>query len=512
MTTAGPVLMIGWDAADHELIERLCQAGELPVLAGLRARGLVGTLDGCAARFAGGVWPTFYTGQDVPWHGLYHNKIWRQERMRVEVADETWFPEPPFWELLDRERYRIAVLDVPMTVALPKPLNGIHLAGWGTHDVIARGSWPGELWQQLSRQFGPPSMPPELFGAQSAASLRRLVSQLVQSTEQMSAIGASLLARERWDLFLLVFGATHRGGHYLWDLSQIDRSRLSDQDRKALERALTEVYLACDRGLGRLLSKAPPDGRILVFAVHGMGHNTTWADRAADILDRIQTGATQQPSRKGALYTLKQLLPWPLVRAVTTRLPQGVQSRLVQLWSKGMFDWSRTRAFPVPMDHAGYIRLNVRGREPEGIVSPGGEYESLCTKLAEGFLSFRDEKTGAPIVRRVHRLQELAPADAPARDRLPDLVVEWADVSPIDSSGITSHLYGELRWSPPNRIPSGRAGNHRSRGWFVAAGDGVPRGRVDGHSIQDLVPTVCQWLGARLEDRLHGRPIETRSP
>ena len=154
-----------------------------------------------------------------------------------------------------------------------------------------------------------------------------------------------------------------------------------------------------------------------------------------------------------------------------------------------------------------YKRQNLRGREPQGIVSPGQEYDAICGELAAGFMSFRDLKTGSPLVRCVYRQHELAPAGAPARDRLPDLVIEWNGVSPIESPGIISDRYGELRWTPPGRIPSGRAGNHRTHGWFVAAGDGIEGGQIDGHNILDLVPTVCAWLGADLGDRLHGRPM-----
>jgi predicted AlkP superfamily phosphohydrolase/phosphomutase len=278
-----------------------------------------------------------------------------------------------------------------------------------------------------------------------------------------------------------------------------------------LERGLVEVYRACDRALERILRRAPPDARLLVFAVHGMGPNTTWADRVPDILQRLLTGATTQSPKKGALYRVKQMLPWPLVREITSRLPQAVQSRLVKLWSKRMFDWSTTRAFPVPMDHAGYVRVNLRGREPDGIVAPGEEYDALCAELARGFLSFRDGESGAPIARCVYRQHELA-AEAPARDRLPDLVVEWGEVSPIHSRRIRSDRYGELQWSADHRIPSGRAGNHRSHGWFVAAGAGIRPGRIDGYTIQDLLPTACEWLGAALEGRLQGRPIPLSSP
>ncbi|HUF36284.1 MAG TPA: alkaline phosphatase family protein [Gemmatimonadales bacterium] len=507
MTAGHPVVMLGLDAADLELIHRLAGNGTLPTLQRLFDSGTFGPLAGNAELFAGGVWPTFYTGRDVPWHGLYHNKLWRQERMRCEIAEAGWFPDPPFWERLDRSGLRMAILDVPMTVATPKAINGISLAGWGTHDVIARGAWPASLWDEMVRDFGAPRMPAELFGAQTQRTLSRLAGDLVAATGQMASIGARLLARERWDLFLQVFGATHRGGHYLWDLSQVEAHALDPRRRAALESALLDVYRSTDRAIGELLERAPADARVLVFAVHGMGRNTAWADRCADILGRIQSGGTGPP-RRGLLYAVKSRLPWPLVRAVTTRLPASVQARLVTLWSGSMFDWRTTRAFPLPMDHAGYVRVNLRGREPEGIVEPGAEYAALCDELAAGFESFRDLDSGRPIVRRVHRLADLAPDDAPARSRLPDLVIEWGDVSPSESGGIVSPRYGEIRWTPAHRIPSGRAGNHRPHGWFVAAGPGIPAGATTPeHHIRDLVPSVCRWLGVNLGDTLQGRPI-----
>ena len=208
------------------------------------------------------------------------------------------------------------------------------------------------------------------------------------------------------------------------------------------------------------------------------------------------------------LYALKHRLPGPLVRAVTTRLPPSLQGRLVSLWSRSMFDWRTTRAFPLPMDHAGNVRINLRGREPAGIVEPGGDYAALCAHLTAGLESFRDLATGRPIVRRVHRMDDLAPPEAAARERLPDLVVEWDQVSPIESPGVVSPRYGELRWEPAGRLPSGRAGNHRPQGWFAAAGPGIGAGRwTVEHDVRDLVPTVWRWLGAGATDAFHGTPI-----
>jgi predicted AlkP superfamily phosphohydrolase/phosphomutase len=501
-------VLIGFDAADETMIRRLAGEGRLPTLAGLLDRGCTGVLRGEADRFAGAVWPTFYTGQPVGRHGLYHNKLWRQERMRCEIADASWFPERTFWERLHGRGRRSAIVDVPMTVSPPTPLDGISLSGWGTHDVIARGSWPPSLWEELAREHGKPRMPAERFGAQTPASLARLATDLGAATGQLAEIGAALYRREPWDLFLLVLGATHRGGHYLWDLSQVDTEGLAPERRRELDGALAGLYVAADAALGRLLASVPASARVMVFAVHGMGPNTAWADRCPDILARILSGGAEAPvPRTGLLYALKRRLPWPLARAVTTRLPLGLQARLVPLWSGRMFDWPTTRAFPLPMDHAGYVRVNLRGREPAGIVGAGPEYAALCDQIAAGFLGFRDAASGRPIVRRVHRLAELA-GDADARrDRLPDLVVEWGDVPPGGARVIRSDRYGEIAWDSP-RLPSGRAGNHRPDGWFVAVGPDIPRkAAAAAHPLVDLAPTVYRWLDLDPDPEFAGRPI-----
>lgn len=507
MSGRTPAVLLGLDAAEYGLVRRLASSGSMPNLARLLSDGRTGIIRGEAERFAGAVWPTFYTGQPVDRHGLYHNKLWRQERMRCEIAAADWIPEPPFWERLRGQGRRVAVVDVPMTVARPAPLDGISLAGWGTHDVIARGSWPQRLWREIETALGPSAMPPEQFGGQSPATLAQLARQLRVATSQMAEIGARLYRQEAWDLFLLVFGATHRGGHYLWDLSQIDTNGMSSSRRLALADALAQIYRAADAGLGRILELVPPDARVLVFALHGMGPNTAWADRCADMLARILAGGQGVGApRRGLVYAAKQAIPWRLARAVTARIPPELQARLVPLWSSRMYDWRTTRAFPLPMDHAGYVRVNLRGREPQGIVPPE-EYPALCAEIANGFLSFRDAASGRPIVRRVHQMDELAARDAPARHRLPDLIVEWADVPPGAAPVIRSQTLGELRWSSP-RLTSGRAGNHEPDGWFVARGPGIGAGSTAAaHPIVDLVPTVYRWLGLEPDQAFAGRPI-----
>ncbi len=508
MRKGTPVLLIGIDAADAIFIDRLLEEGKLPVLAQLKDRGCFGLLKTDAKRFAGGVWPNFYTGKEVPWHGIYHSKLWRQENMRCEVASGGWLREKPFWEFLDQNSYKIGIIDVPMLLEAPKSLNGIHLSGWGTHDLIRKGSWPPELWKQITRKFGPPVISTEYFGHQTEKTLLRLRDNILKGTDQMVDISLNLLGQESWDLFIVVLGAPHRGGHYLWDLSQIDKTGLSAETKRVLEGALTEVYQACDRAISRLIENAPQGARVMVFAVHGMGQNPGWADRCPEIITRIKQVEEGASPKTGLLYKIRESLPWDLISTVTTRLPRNILDRLVSLWSARMFDWASTRHFPLPMDYAGYLRINVKGRELQGIVDPGSEYNALVEKLAGAFLGFTDIESGKPIVERVFRMEDLSPPDAPYRNLLPDLVITWSDVTAVQSHGIRSEKYGEIRWDNNGLLPSGRSGNHRDSGWFVAVGDGIQPGTSEeGCRVIDLVPTVFTWLGVEPAGDFQGKPI-----
>ena len=160
------------------------------------------------------------------------------------------------------------------------------------------------------------------------------------------------------------------------------------------------------------------------------------------------------------------------------------------------------------MDHNGYIRLNVKGREREGTVEPS-EIDTLCAELRDALMSFHDIESGAPVVEDVVRIDDVLGAEVPRRAVLPDLVVLWTrPASAQQSSGVTSRRFGEIRWPKGARFRSGRSGNHTHHGWFVATGPGLEAGRSAGtYDTIDLLPTAFEWLGAAQPDFFHGRPI-----
>ena len=160
------------------------------------------------------------------------------------------------------------------------------------------------------------------------------------------------------------------------------------------------------------------------------------------------------------------------------------------------------------MDLTAFLRVNLRGRERDGIVAEGPAYDALCTELETFFHSLRDATTETPIVADIQRTYVNTPLAAPQRDGQPDLIVRWRDTRTREVRRLTSSQLPAFECAVPRHLPSGRSGNHLPLGWFIARGPGVAAGkRLAMHDILDLAPTVREHLGLDPDPALHGRPL-----
>jgi predicted AlkP superfamily phosphohydrolase/phosphomutase len=343
-------------------------------------------------------------------------------------------------------------------------------------------------------------------------SLLRLRDELVETTDRVADLAESFMQGEAWDLFMVGFGATHRGGHKLWDLSGLS-GQAGPEEQAELRNALRDVYLACDRAIGRLVDQAGEQAAILVFSLHGMGANTSRVELLPEMLDRIlsdkaaRAETNQEPTSGGLLQRVRKMIPLEWRDNVKRRLPAAWQDKLTVFWRTGRVDWTTTRAFSLVADLQGYIRVNLKDREAAGIVSPGPEYDHLCQEITQGLMTFVDADTGRPVVEQIIRSdQQFEPG--PCRQDLPDLVVRWANRAAADHRAIVSPRYGMIAWPVPGRNPDGRSGNHRPKGFLIARdGHSQPGSAIEDAHIIDLAPTVYGLLDLPQPGELRGRSL-----
>jgi predicted AlkP superfamily phosphohydrolase/phosphomutase len=159
----------------------------------------------------------------------------------------------------------------------------------------------------------------------------------------------------------------------------------------------------------------------------------------------------------------------------------------------------------------GGIRLNLRGREPQGLVSPGAEEQALSRQLAQDLEGIRNLDSGRPMIRRVTRTADLYQGEW--LSLLPDLLVAWSEDAPVGSAivgsgaGATVRLGSERVGELVGTNRYGRTGDHQPEGLFVAAGPGIGPGRLSRTvSVMDFAPTLAALLDVDVPS-LDGQPI-----
>ncbi len=503
-----PVILVGLDAADLGRIERLSARGDAPNFARFLKEGVRGRLSSRPTGLSATIWPKWFEGGTVG--SWYFPKQWNPDRMCLEWVTATRGVPEPFWCDLDRRGLRVCIVDVPQAPRLPMQ-HGLAVQGWQVHDLFARWAEPAGLWQELLRTHGEPTLGGENYGPQTVASLLDLRAQLLATTSQAGEVARDLMRRGPFDLFVMILGALHRGGHYLWDTSQVELRGVVREDVRRLEGALDEIYVAADRAFGKIIEFAPSDARILLFALHGMQANGGWAEC-------FQAVAGALASRMGAskpltaLQGLRRLLPARFAQRAVSMLPSRFGGKLLEFTSARMHDWPRTPWFVLPSDLAGFIRLNVKGREARGNLNPGAETRALEDRLIE-ILSQLTDLDGRRIVGELERTDDSVAGTDPLRRYLPDLLVNWSSVSAAETAGLRLGGKELIRWVPGQAHDSGRSGNHATEGWYAAIGPGITRtSNPELRDIDGIVPTIYQWLGEQLPPQFSGAAMFREDP
>ncbi|MCM5571523.1 alkaline phosphatase family protein [Burkholderiaceae bacterium FT117] len=546
-----PVIAIGLDAADPVLVERWMDGGHLPNLARIRNAGAYGRLKS-TVEFRGEqmelfatepLWVDFVTGCNPTSSGAWDSTSFSPATGRVRRIDEelpAFDAFEPFYAL--GEQRKVAVFDLPIT-RLSDRVNGIQVLGWGGHfPHTERHSVPRALLSELTERHGRNAIFHKDTGIWwDKEYLKWLDGALASSVRARTAICLDLMERDDWDLFLAVFAEPHTAGHDVYCFSQPDHPLYSAlASERPAEDLLLRTYQDVDRAIGEIAAKAPSDAVLMCFSLHGMGPN--YSDLLSSVVisellyrfnfpGSAALGAAGSDSPPGPLITHPRRKSWigelwtryngtsPIARFVRSRLPGSLlkgsyhdlaspftdQARDEEmLWHPAMWYrpmWPKMKAFALPGFTKGRIRINLRGRDPHGIVEPG-DYDALCTEIEGHLRRLRDARSGEPLVKAVYRTRRDSLADDP---KLPefDLDVLWHEriTDVVDSPD-----FGRI-----GPFPHFRAGGHWNRGFVAAAGPGIAAGTsLPTAAAVDLPATILQFLGCPVPGHMDGVPLFPR--
>jgi len=510
MTTAPKMLIIGLDGATFKIIKPLIEVGRLPNIARLIGEGASGNLRAQTPPITPVCWTSFMTGKNPGKHAIFDFVQMREGEYAIEFLNGGFRRSETVWRYLSELGHRVGLLNIPFTYP-PEEVNGFMVSGFDAPVMDRRVAHPPELFDEIMRDIGNYSL--WNVGKKGATFKRELGVAIGDTT----AVSEYLLGRVPVDLFMVVYSATDQVQHFY--LSDEVMQAFVDRDRARLDDDLiADIYERVDTEIGKLLRVTGSDTVVILMSDHG-----ATPIRKAFYLDRwlaekgylvYKPRERERPHRRTLQYGVN------LAKLILTQyLPRSIQDRVLRSkWKSRLqnarreyesyrifstIDWSRTCAYPI--GRSGGIRINLQGREPEGIVTPD-RFDATCEQIRAASKELRDEEDGSHVISEVRRPDDLYHGDH--LGAAPDLILSTTDCRYIvrQSAGLQGPVLASqlsTEWGPLDIL-----GTHDMDGILVLNGKNIRAGAtVTGARLEDVAPTMLYLLGKPIPEEMDGQVL-----
>jgi len=444
----GPrVAVIGLDCATPQLLFR-DMTDEIPNIRKLMDSGMHGELSSITPPITVPAWACAMTGRtpgDLGIYGFRNRKDHSYDGLAI--AHSGSISAPAVWDQLAPRGKRSLLMGVPPSFPPPKEFPGWRVACFLTPPSAEHFAYPAELETEIVEELG--SREDYIFDIPNfrQQGMDFALEQVFKMTKSRFQVARRLVRNKPWDFFMLCEIAPDRLHHVFWQY--YDPTHPLYQPGNQYETAFQDYYRFLDDEVGKLITCLPADAVTILMSDHG---------------------AT--PMMGGLCFNDWLMQEGFLHMTETLAGPTKIADAPI--------DWSRTRAWG-DGGYYGRLFLNVRGREPQGVIDPA-DYETVRDELITK-LEAAPGPDGLPLGTRVFKPQDVYPQ---VNGVAPDLIVYFGDLKwrSVGSVGNPS-LYTYENDTGPD------GANHDRNGIFALAGlQGQPMGRVEGLNLIDVGATI----------------------
>ncbi len=490
------VVVLGLDGATFDLIDPLVAEGRMPHLARLLREGTRGTLGSTFPPVTGPAWTSLLTGKRPENHGVLNFHLYEPGRYERRLASWQGAQGPFLWETIEQAGRTAGLFNVPLTWP-PAPLRGFHVTGMLTPRGAAF-THPPELGRELEERFGY-EVNQRIEGYLPGIDRDRFLRDLHRVTAKHVLAGLHLFDTRPCDFFMMVLVGADRLQHCFYHLFDRRHPAWTEEGARRYGGALADYYGVLDQAIGAFHARLRSEDALFLVSDHGFG--PTYGRLKINRWLESQGWFTPRSSRRGWRGKARALFRKADVFRLRSRLPSGIKSVLERIADTRnvarVADWSRTRAYCPDPTCCG-VYLNVVGRDPEGIVRPGAEYDALRNDIREALLQVEHPESGERLFPRVWMREEVY--RGPFADRAPDVVFEMHERYNVST---------RIDDGPVLEVERGHTGDHNERGILVACGESIRRGAaISGASIWDIAPTVLGLLDVPPPAGFDGRRLE----
>jgi predicted AlkP superfamily phosphohydrolase/phosphomutase len=464
------VLIIGWDGADWKVLRPMLDAGELPNLAALIERGAHADCLSTVPSHSWCAWPSFMTGLNPAGHGVFDILEHKPgASRRLPVTYRSIKARTIFDDFTAADKTSLAV-NIPLT--FPTPAIKGKVIGGGVLPASRSYTHPVELQQELDANA------PFPVNGMSWTTFRNRPEAFLEECAEITAKRQKsfeyLLDTTDWDFGVLVYVSTDRIQHCLMEYISPDHPKYEELKDSPVAKQTRAIYQQLDDGLAELLKRTTENDLVIFMSDHG--HQACWR---CCTMDRILKQMGYLEFGKGSFAF--NLVRWGPGRRIARRVYDLLKLHGKVSIPASPIEWSKTIAYTSVVSTGEGVSVNLRGREPGGIVEPK-DFEKVRDEVAASLEAFRDPDTGKAPIGKIYRKEEVL--SGAFLDTAPDLLLVPAEGYSLTHA---KSAVEEADWL---------SGDHRLEGVIVATGPEVKPGPMSetAHLI-DLGPTALAALG-----------------
>jgi len=386
-------------------------------------------------------WASYMTGRNPGRHNIYGFVDRKPGTYDIFIPNSQYLKSRTLWEHLSDAGKRVVVINVPVTYP-PRRVNGV-LVGCFLGSNMDKIAYPPTVSAKL-KELG---YRIDVDAQRGHVSKDDLLADLHTTLDGRIAAADHFLKTENWDFFQLHIMGTDRINHFLW-------GEMEENDPHFAPEFL-RYYQRIDAYLGEMADRLPArDCELIILSDHGF------------CTLRKEVYLNVYLAEKGWLkFTQDQ-----------PKVPQDIHPE--------------TRAYSlIP----GRIYVHLQGREPQGCVAPGREYEEVRERVTQDLLEMRDPETGEAIIRQVLRREDLYAGEYV--DAAPDLVAVAYDGYDLKATADKPSLTGR----------GAITGMHTYEDALLyVRGQDITNEDL---SVMDPMVTILKWMGVEPPPDLDGRGL-----
>ncbi len=452
------VFVIGLDSAPPELLfSRFTE--EMPNIRKLLEKSVYGPMRSCIPAITIPAWIVMNTGKTPGELGLYgfrhrkkgtYNDIW--------IAHSLMVKERAVWDYIGEVGKKSILVGIPPSYP-PKKINGFMIGCFITPDTNSNYTYPEDLKGEIERLVGD-----YIFDVVFRKDERYEVKEkLWEMTEKRFEVIRYLIEHKEWDFFEFVEIGLDRVHHVFW--KYFDENHHLHEPNSEYKNVIKDYYKLLDREIGKTLKLLDLDETaVMIVSDHGV------------------------KAMKGAFAVNQWLIEEGLLKVKNREIETGSKLEGLDVSWRSSTAWA----------WGGYysrIFINVKDREPSGVVSPNRFHETR-EEIAELVRSIRGPN-GERWDTKVFYPENTYPA---ARGDRPDMMVYFDNLSwrAAGTLGYESPYLEENDTGPDDAV-------HSEYGVFSLYLPGMEESKQTVTQIYDFAPTVLRLFG--IGHSLGGRSI-----